>query len=93
VWADLCRPDRPPTGEWSRLYDTFTVLEGRRFRFRTGDPTATAALLRQVLEAAAGVPVRTTLEPAAERTPLGSGAVRARRLRSGRGLNKMAVSL
>ena len=45
------------------------VVEGRRFRFLKGDPTATAALLKSVLGAAAGVPVRTRLEPAAERTP------------------------
>ena len=51
------------------LYHNFTVLEGRRFRFRQGDPTATAAVMRRVLEGATGVPVRTTLEPAAERTP------------------------
>ena len=69
VWADLCRPDRPPTEELRLLFRTFTVVEGRRFRFREGDPAATAALLRDVLGAAAGVPVRTALEPAAERTP------------------------
>jgi hypothetical protein len=69
VWADLCRPDRPPPDGLRRLFQTFTVVEGRRFRFRGGDPAATAALLREVLGAAAGVPVRTSLEPAAERTP------------------------
>lgn len=69
VWADLCRPDRPPTDEFRLLFQNFTVVEGRRFRFLKGDPTATAALLRDVLGAAAGVPVRTSLEPAAERTP------------------------
>jgi hypothetical protein len=51
------------------LFRTFTVVEGRRFRFRAGDPAATAALLRDVLGSAAGAPVRTALEPAAERTP------------------------
>ena len=69
VWADLCRPDREPSEELRLLFRTFTVVEGRRFRFRKGDPTATAALLTGVLGAAAGVPVRTSLEPAAERTP------------------------
>jgi hypothetical protein len=69
VWADLCRPDRPPPEELRLLFQNFTVVEGRRFRFLKGDPTATAALLRDVLGAAAGVPVRTSLEPAAERTP------------------------
>jgi hypothetical protein len=69
VWADLCRADRPPTEELRRLFRNFTVTEGRRFRFLRGDPTATAALLTSVLGAAAGVPVRTSLEPAAERTP------------------------
>lgn len=72
VWADLCRPDREPTEELRLLFRNFTVAEGPRFRFRDGDPTATAALLAGVLGAAAGVPVRTRLEPAAERTPLWS---------------------
>jgi hypothetical protein len=69
VWSDLCRPDRPATEEFRLLFRNFTVVEGRRFRFLKGDPTATAALLTSVLGAAAGVPVRTRLEPAAERTP------------------------
>ncbi|HVK13153.1 MAG TPA: hypothetical protein VM597_30650 [Gemmataceae bacterium] len=69
VWTDLCRPDRPPAEDVRQLFQNFTVVEGRRFRFRDGDPTATAALLTHVLGTAAGVPVRTTLEPAAERTP------------------------
>jgi hypothetical protein len=72
LWSDLCRPDRPATEEVRLLFRNFTVVEGRRFRFRKGDPTATARLLAGVLEAAAGVPVRTSLEPAAERTPLWS---------------------
>src|SRR5262245_17857933 len=69
VWSDLCRPDRPPPEELRLLFRTFTVVEGRQFRFLRGDPEATAALLVRVLGAAAGVPVRTSLEPAAERTP------------------------
>jgi hypothetical protein len=69
VWSDLCRPDRPATEELRLLFQNFTVVEGRRFRFLKGDPTATAALLKSVLGAAAGVSVRTRLEPAAERTP------------------------
>ena len=72
VWSDLCRPDRPATEDLRLLFRTFTLTEGRRFRFLKGDPMATAALLRSVLGAAAAVPVRTTLEPAAERTPLWS---------------------
>lgn len=72
VWSDLCRPDRPPSEDLRQLFRTFTVAEGPRFRFRGGDPTATAALLASVLGAAAGAPVRTRLEPAAERTPLWS---------------------
>jgi len=69
VWSDLCRPDCPPTEELRNLFRNFTVVEGLRFRFLTGDPSATATLLTKVLSAAAGVPVRTHLEPAAERTP------------------------
>jgi hypothetical protein len=69
VWSDLCHPDRPPTEDLRLLFRNFTVVEGPRFRFRDGDPTATAALLTHVLGAAAGFPVRTSLEPAAERTP------------------------
>jgi hypothetical protein len=69
VWADLCRPDRPATEEFRLLFRNFTVTEGQRFRFLKGDPTATAALLTSVLAGAAGVSVRTSLEPAAERTP------------------------
>jgi hypothetical protein len=69
VWSDLCRPDRVPTEEFRLLFRNFTVTEGHRFRFRSGDPKATAELLANVLRAASGVPVRTNLEPAAERTP------------------------
>lgn len=69
VWSDLCRPDREPSEELSLLFRNFTVVEGRRFRFLMGDLTATAALLTSVLGSAAGVPVRTSLEPAAERPP------------------------
>jgi hypothetical protein len=69
MWSDLCRPDRPATEELRLLFRNFTIMEGRRFRFLRGDPTATAALLRSVLGSAAGVEVRTSLEPAAERTP------------------------
>lgn len=69
VWSELCRPDRPPTDELRMLFRNFTVVEGRRFRFLKGDPTTTATLLTKVLGSAAGVPVRTHLEPAAERTP------------------------
>jgi hypothetical protein len=69
VWSDLCRLDRPPPEGLGLLFRTFTVVEGRRFRFRQGDPAAAAALLARLLGAAAGVPVRTSLEPAAERTP------------------------
>jgi hypothetical protein len=69
VWSDLCRPDRPATDEFRLLFRNFTVVEGRRFRFRDGDPAATAALLTSVVGAAAGIPIRTHLEPAAERTP------------------------
>jgi len=68
VWADLCRPDREPSEEFRLLFRNFTVVEGKRFRFQKGDPISTAALLKSVLGVAAGVPVRTTLEPAAERT-------------------------
>src|SRR5262249_22639183 len=68
VWSDLCRPDRPAPDDLRLLFRNFTVVEGRRFRFLRGDPTATAALLTAVLGTAAGVPVRTHLEPAAERT-------------------------
>jgi hypothetical protein len=69
VWSDLCRPDRTPTEELRLLFLNFTVVEGRRFRFLRGDPTATAAMLTSVLRVATGVAVRTHLEPAAERTP------------------------
>jgi hypothetical protein len=69
VWSALCRPDRPAPEELRLLFRNFTVVEGRRFRFLKGDPAATAALLTGVLGAAAGAPVRTRLEPAAERTP------------------------
>src|SRR6476620_10280849 len=65
LWSDLCRPDRPATEDVRLLFRNVTVVEGRRFRFRKGDPTATARSLAGVLEAAAGVPVRTSLEPAA----------------------------
>jgi hypothetical protein len=51
------------------LFRDFTLVEGRRFRFLKGDPQATAQLLSTVLGTAAGIPVRTVLEPAAERTP------------------------
>jgi hypothetical protein len=64
-------PDRPATEEWRLLSRRFKVVEGRRFRFRIADPAATSALpAGGVLEAAAGVSVRTSLEPGAERTPL-----------------------
>jgi len=69
VWSELCRPDRPPPEGLPLLFRTFTVVEGRRFRFRHGDPAAAAALLARVLKETSGVPVRTSLEPAAERTP------------------------
>src|SRR5262245_24142825 len=72
VWSDLCRPDRPAPEGLRLLFQNFTVVEGRRFRFRRGDPAEAAALLASVLGAASGVPVRTSLEPAAERTPLWS---------------------
>jgi hypothetical protein len=69
LWSDLCRPGRPASEDLRLLFRNFTVVEGRRFRFLRGDPAATAALLASVLGEAAGVPVRTSLEPAAERTP------------------------
>jgi hypothetical protein len=69
VWSDLRRPDSPAPEDLRLLFRNFTVVEGRRFRFLRGDPTATAALLTAVLGTAAGIPVRTHLEPAAERTP------------------------
>lgn len=69
LWTDLCRPDHATTEPIRLLFRDFTVLEGNRFRFRSGDPKATAALLSDVLSSASGVPVRTSLEPAAERTP------------------------
>jgi hypothetical protein len=72
VWTDLCRPDRENSESFRRLFRDFTVLEGNRFRFRSGDPKTTAALLSEVLTAASGVPVRTSIEPAAERTPIWS---------------------
>ena len=72
LWSDLCRPDRNSSDEFRRLFQNFTVLEGNRFRFRQGDPKATAALLADVLSQASGVQVRTSLEPAAERTPIWS---------------------
>lgn len=69
VWSYLCRTDREPSEEFRLLFRNFTVVEGQRFRFRHGDPTSTAALLTSVLRDATGVSVKTTLEPAAERTP------------------------
>lgn len=72
VWSDLCRPDRVPTDELRQLFRNFTVTEGQRFRFRSGDPKTTAELLTSVLGTATGVPVRTRVEPAAERTPVWS---------------------
>src|SRR5262245_8103614 len=33
VWADLCRPDRPPTDDVRQLFRNFTVVDGQRFRF------------------------------------------------------------
>ena len=69
VWADLCRPDRAPSEELRLLFQNFTVVEGPRFRFLNGDPIATAALLTSLLRDVTGASVRTTLEPAAERTP------------------------
>jgi hypothetical protein len=72
VWSDLCRPEHSPPEGLRLLFQNFTVVEGQRFRFRRGDPAEAAALLASVLGAAAGVSVRTSLEPAAERTPLWS---------------------
>jgi len=72
LWSDLCRPNSEVTEAFRLLYRNFTVLEGNRFRFIKGEPQATAALLADVLSAAAGTPVRTIVEPAAERTPLWS---------------------
>ncbi len=69
VWDGLCRPDCPASEDLRLLFRTFTLTEGRRFRFLKGDPAATAAVLTRVLGTAAGVPVRMSLEPAAERTP------------------------
>src|SRR5438128_263723 len=43
VWSNLCRPDKPATKEMRILFRNFTVTEGQRFRFRSGDPKATAA--------------------------------------------------
>jgi hypothetical protein len=72
LWSDLCRPNRDVTEAFRLLYRNFTVLDGNRFRFMKGDPQATASLLADVLSAASGTSVRTSLEPAAERTPLWS---------------------
>src|SRR6266446_5800582 len=72
LWSDLCRPNREVTEPFRLLYRNFTVLDGNRFRFMKGDPQATASLLADVLSAASGTSVRTSLEPAAERTPLWS---------------------
>lgn len=69
VWADLCRPDRAASEDLKLLFRNFTLVDGSRFRFLKGDPTTTAAVLSRLLGTAAGVPVRTALEPAAERTP------------------------
>jgi len=72
LWADLCRPNREVTEAFRLLYRNFTVLDGNRFRFMKGEPQATAGLLAEVLSAASGTSVRTSIEPAAERTPLWS---------------------
>jgi len=72
VWSDLCQPGREPSEEFRLLFRNFTVVEGRRFRFQKGDPISTSALLASVLGAATGVTIKTSLEPAAERTPLWS---------------------
>jgi hypothetical protein len=69
IWSGLCRPGQEATEEFRRLFRNFTVLEGNRFRFRQGDPKATEELLTRVLSTASGAPVRTLVEPAAERTP------------------------
>jgi hypothetical protein len=72
LWSDLCRPNREVTEAFRLLYRNFTVLDGNRFRFMKGEPQATAGLLAEVLSTASATSVRTSIEPAAERTPLWS---------------------
>ena len=74
LWSELCRPNANHSADFFALYRQFTLLQGNRFRFISGDPEKMRELLTNVLRAADGgkSTVRTEIEPAAERTPLWS---------------------
>ena len=74
AWSELCKPSVHHTAEFIELYKSFTLLEGTRFRFISGNPEKVQSLLAHVLQSAAGegVKISTHIEPSAERTPIWS---------------------
>jgi Amt family ammonium transporter len=51
VWTDLCQAgtEQPPPAEFRNVYPYLTTVQGNRFRFRNGDPSAMSAQLEQLL--------------------------------------------
>ncbi len=64
TWSDLCQVSaKPPTQEFRTVYPYLTTMQGNRFNFRGGDPTAMRDNLQRLFETRlAGKPVKARVE-------------------------------
>jgi len=50
TWAEVCQPGVTGDADFSTVYSNLTTVSGNKFRFRTGDPKATAKALETLLQ-------------------------------------------
>jgi ammonium transporter len=65
AWSDLCQIGaKPPTEEFKAVYPYLTTVQGNRFRFRGGDPTAMRDSLQRLFRnyLGGGAPIRAHVE-------------------------------
>jgi hypothetical protein len=64
TWSQLCQAGpKPPAPEFKAVYPYLTTVQGNRFRFRGGDPTAMRQNLQRLLQDNLnGTPIRTYVE-------------------------------
>jgi ammonium transporter len=64
LWSDYCQPNpQAPSADFKTVYPYVTTVQGNRFRFRGGDPTAMRDSLQRLFQRAGNGSVRAHVDP------------------------------
>lgn len=62
AWSELCTPKEKVSEDFKAIYPHLTVMEGNRFRFRSGEPEAVRTHLETLLRGSLNKPVEARVE-------------------------------